>query len=80
MSAYKSELAKGVIKLNSAPSLPSRGDNCLFNRYILWRNEENIYPSHLHGLLDLYMHRKDYDLQIHKYADELPDNYIVYAP
>ena len=28
-------LAKGVIKLNSAPSLPSRGDNYLFNRYIL---------------------------------------------
>lgn len=30
--------------------------------------------------MDLYMHRKDYDLLIHKYADELPDNYIVYAP
>ena len=30
--------------------------------------------------LDLYMPRKDYDELINKYADELPDNYIVYAP
>jgi len=30
--------------------------------------------------LDLYMPRKDYDLFIHKYADELPDNYIIHAP
>lgn len=30
--------------------------------------------------LDLYMPRKDYDELINKYADELPNNYIVYAP
>lgn len=30
--------------------------------------------------LDLYMPRKDYDELINKYADELPDNYIVYSP
>ena len=30
--------------------------------------------------LDLYMPRKDYDLFINKYAYDLPDNYVVYAP
>ena len=30
--------------------------------------------------LDLYMPRKDYDLLINKYADELPDKYIIHAP
>lgn len=30
--------------------------------------------------LDLYMPREDYDKFVHLYSDELPNNYIVYAP
>ena len=30
--------------------------------------------------LDVYMPREDYDRLINVYADELPSNYIVYAP
>lgn len=30
--------------------------------------------------MDIYMPREDYELFIHEYSRELPDNYVVYAP